>query len=123
MALNKDDIQKELDCYTKIINLFLKISKDPIINEIHKDKALIKIMNQLKDPKNANWLKNALIIFVSLFDEKPADIYSNLGINGKNSSKRDKEMIFSKIKEELLLKQREKKYNALLRKIKEKKED
>ena len=119
MVLKKDDTQKELDCYTKIINLFSKISKDPIILETYKDKTIIKIMNALKDPKNETWLKNALIILLSLFNGKPADLYSNLGNNVKKILEREKDDFFSKIKEELFLKRCEKKFNNLIRKIKD----
>lgn len=59
MAKNNDIDQKELDCYTRIINLFLKISKDPITIETWKDKAIVKMMNILKNPENKRWVKNA----------------------------------------------------------------
>ena len=32
-------------------------------------------MDVLKELKNENWLKNALTILLSLFDNKPADLY------------------------------------------------
>ena len=83
----------------------------PIKNGIEATKAIIKIN------------KNALIILLSLFDDNPADLYSNLGTNGKKLSKREKEDIFSKLKKEFFLKQREKRFNKLLRKIKESKGD
>ena len=66
MTLKKDDTEKELECYTKIIHLFSTISKDPITLETYKDKAIIKTMNSLRDPKNQTWLRNALIILLSL---------------------------------------------------------
>ncbi|MBN1215151.1 MAG: hypothetical protein JXA99_06875 [Candidatus Lokiarchaeota archaeon] len=106
MTQNKEEIQRELECYTKIVNLFSNIDKDPNIIELHKDKTIIKIMNSLKKPENEDWLKNALIILLSLFDDTPADLYNNLGINGKKVSKKEKKIIFSKIKEEFLSKEK-----------------
>ena len=119
MSLREDDTQKELECYTKIIKLFLKINKDTTSIEIWKDKAIIKIMQKLKDPKNENWLRNALIILLSLFDNKPADLYSNLGVNTKKISSNERKNIFSELKKEFVLKQHKKKVNEILRKIKD----
>jgi hypothetical protein len=104
VAENNDIDQKEVDCYTKIINLFLKIGKDPISIETWKDKAILKIMNMLKDPKNKRWVKNALIILLSLFDDKPPDLYSNLGKKVKNLSNEETEQVISKLKDEFSLK-------------------
>ena len=119
MALKEDNAQKELECYTKIINLFSKISKDPISIETCKDKTITKIMEKLKDPKNENWLRNALIILLSLFDDNPADLYSNLGVNTKKISSNERKNIFSELKKEFVLKQHKKKVNEILRKIKD----
>ena len=57
-------------------------------------------MNILKKPENENWLKNALIILLSLFDDNPADLYSNRGNNVKILSNKDKEQVVSKLREE-----------------------
>ena len=103
MAEKNDIDQKEVDCYTKIINLFLKIGKDPITIETWKDKAIVKIMNVLKDPKNKRWVQNALIILLSLFDDKPPDLYSNIGKKVEIISDKEKEDVISKLKEEFCL--------------------
>ena len=104
MAQENDIDQKEEDCYTKIINLFLKIGRDPIAIETWKDKAIVKIMNVLKDPKNKRWVQNALIILLSLFDDNPPDLYSSIGEKVKILSDEEKEDVISKFKEELNLK-------------------
>ena len=99
--VEKNDInQKEVDCYTKIINLFLKIGKDPITIETWKDKAIVKIMKVLKDPKNKRWVQNALIILLTLFDDNPPDLYSNIGNNVKILSDEERQQVISKLKEE-----------------------
>lgn len=100
MAQENDINQKEVDCYTKIINLFLKIGKDPISIETWKDKAIVKIMNVLKDPKNKRWVQNALIILLSLFDDRPPDLYDNIGREVKLLSDNEKEDVISKLKVE-----------------------
>ena len=103
LAQKNDIDQKELDCYTKIIKLFLKKEKDPITIETWKDKAIVKIMNVLKDPKNKRWLQNALIILLSLFDDNPPDLYSNIGKKVEILSDEEKEQVISKLKEEFCL--------------------
>ncbi len=123
MSQNENGSHEEIECYTKIINLFLKMSKDPIKLETSKNIAIIKIMDRLKEPGNEDLIRNALIILLSLFDDNPADLYSNLGDNVKKISKKEKGDIFSQLKEEFILKQRKKKYNELLKKIKDEKGD
>ena len=103
MAQENDIDQKEVDCYTKIINLFLKIGKDPISIETWKDKAILKIMNVLKDPKNKRWVQNALIILLSLFDDNPPNLYDNLGKNINILSTKEKEQVIIRLKEEFCL--------------------
>ena len=123
MALDKNSDQKELECYTKIINLFSKMGDNPLIHEMYKDKAILKIMNDLKNPKNENWLKNSIIILLSLFDDNSADLYDNLGLDGKSLVSPDKDKMFSKLRKEYFLKQREKKFDKILRKIQDKEKD
>lgn len=103
MAQENDIDQKEVDCYTKIINLFLKIGRDPITIETWKDKAIVKIMNVLKDPNNRRWVQNALIILLSLFDDTSPDLYDNLGKDIKILSTSEKKQVISKLKEEFCL--------------------
>ena len=100
MAQENNIDQKEVDCYTKIINLFLKIGKDPISIETWKDKAIVKIMNVLKDPQNKRWVQNALIILLSLFDDTSPDLYSSMGEKVKRLSDKEKQKVISKLKEE-----------------------
>jgi len=76
------------------------MSRDPIKIEMWKDKTLIKVMKVLKKPENENWLKNALIILLSLFDDNPANLYSNRGNNMKRLSNKNKEQVISKLREE-----------------------
>ncbi len=96
MAPNEKELemyQKELECYTKIINQFLKeVGKNPSAMEIWKDKMIIELMNLLKKTKEKNMVKNALIVVLSLFKDKPLDILSNTGDNIKTlSNKENKE--------------------------------
>ena len=101
MDKKKETIDKELECYSNIINLFSKFDKDPITIEKWKNNLITRLMNALKEPKNESWLKNALIILLSLVDKKPSDLYANMGENFNILSKEEKELILSKLKEEL----------------------
>ena len=101
MPIRPDDVDlKELECYTKIINLFKKISKDSITIETWKDKTIIKLMKVLRRRENKRWVKNALIILLSLFDDNPPDLFSSLGNNIELLSNKEKEEVVSKLREE-----------------------
>ncbi len=102
MSKKKSPDEKELDCYSNIINLFSKFDKDPITMEKWKGNLITRLMNALKEPENENWLKNALIILLSLVDNKPSDIYENKGDNLNILSKEEKEQILLKLKEEFI---------------------
>jgi len=67
-----------------------------------KGNLITRLMNALKEPENENWLKNALIILLSLVDNKPSDIYENKGDNLNILSKEEKEQILLKLKEEFI---------------------
>ncbi|MBY8983205.1 MAG: hypothetical protein KGD57_09665, partial [Candidatus Lokiarchaeota archaeon] len=62
---------------------------------------ITRLMATLTKPQNENWLKNALIILLSLVDKKPSDLYANIGENLNILTEEEKERIVSKLKEEL----------------------
>ncbi|MBY8982893.1 MAG: hypothetical protein KGD57_08085, partial [Candidatus Lokiarchaeota archaeon] len=62
---------------------------------------ITRLMATLTKPQNENWLKNALIILLSLVDKKPSDLYANIGDNLNILTEEEKERAVSKLKEEL----------------------
>ena len=101
MSKKKELDEKELKCYTNIINLISKLEQDPISIEKWKSNLITRLMATLTKPQNENWLKNALIILLSLVDKKPSDLYANIGDNLNILTEEEKERAVSKLKEEL----------------------
>ncbi|MBY9005147.1 MAG: hypothetical protein KGD63_00125 [Candidatus Lokiarchaeota archaeon] len=100
MVKKKELEERELECYSYIIKLFSKFDKDPVSIDKWKNNLITRLMGALTNPKNENWLKNALIILLSLVDKNPSDLYANIGENLNILSKEEKDQIFSKLKEE-----------------------
>ena len=49
-----------------------------------------------------NFIRNALLLVLSLYDNKPADLYHNSGYDIESCSDRDKEQLLAELKKELL---------------------
>jgi len=75
----------ELDYYLRIIDFFQNQKNISETTEIWKSKSFIELMKVLKRTNNKRtnkkeFVKNAIILILSLFDEMPADTYINRGI-------------------------------------------
>lgn len=92
----------ELDLYLNIINYSQKeqITKEEI--EIWKDKSIIELMKYLKRTQNRNFVTNALILLLSLFEDIPPDLYNNRGVNFNHIAEKDKDFLIEELKEEFL---------------------
>ncbi len=71
----------EFDYYLSIIEFFQnqKVIKDT--KEIWKSKSLIELMKVLERSSKKEFVKNAILVILSLFDENPPDIYNCRGTN------------------------------------------
>ena len=78
MANNNDNC--ELDYYLSIIEFFQNQDTNRETTEIWKNKSLIELMKVLKRTKNKGFVKNAIILILSLFDQMPPDTYNKRGI-------------------------------------------
>ena len=92
----------ELDLYLNIIDYSQKeqITKEEI--EIWKDKSIIELMKYLKRTHNRNFVKNALILILSLFEDIPPDLYNNRGVKFNRIAEKDKDFLIEELKEEFL---------------------
>jgi hypothetical protein len=92
----------ELDLYLNIIDYSQKeqITKEEI--EIWKDKSIIELMKYLKRTHNRNFVTNALILILSLFEDIPPDLYNNRGVNFNRIAEKDKDFLIEELKEEFL---------------------
>ncbi|KKM74092.1 hypothetical protein LCGC14_1403820 [marine sediment metagenome] len=97
---NNDDF--ELNCYLEIIEYF----KDNQINrderEIWKSHSLIELMKFLARAKNRDLVSNAIILLLSLSEDKPLDIYSDRGMDINQIADGDKKLLIKRLMEEFL---------------------
>ncbi len=99
IAQNEESSTEELNCYTKILNIFLKVGDDERLKDIWKSRAMLKLMEKLKTHKNKNVVKNALIILLSLFEDVPADLFDSVGSDLENISEKERQEVILKLKE------------------------
>ncbi len=78
MSNNNDNY--ELDYYLSIIEQFQNQDANRETTEIWKNKSFIQLMKVLKRTRNKEFVKNAIILILSLFDKLPPDFYSSRGI-------------------------------------------
>ena len=102
MKINLNSEDYELDCYLKIINYFQKEKINREEAEIWKNKSIIELMNLLDRTRNRTLVTNALILLLSLFENKPPDIFNNRGVNINRISHKDKRSLIEHLKNEFL---------------------
>ena len=102
MNLNNISSNEELNCYTKIIDCFLQNRKDRYQREMCKNNSIIKLINVSECRNIDNFIRNALLLVLSLYDNKPADLYHNHGGDIESCSEKDKEKLLAELKKEFL---------------------
>ena len=98
----------EFDYYSDIIEFFQNpnINKETI--EIWKNKSfieLIKVLERKEKQKKENgkaFVKNAILIILSLFEENPPDIYTSRGTNVNSLDNGEKSSYISVLKTEFI---------------------
>jgi len=85
---NSDDY--ELDYYLSIIDFFQNQNTNRETAEIWKDKSFIELMKVLKRSRKKEFVKNAIILIISLIDEMPPDTYNKKGIKANSLTNGDK---------------------------------
>jgi len=102
MKSSDENSTDEGELYEKIINMFLKEGEKPNLKEIMKSKSIIELMEKLKDNKNKELARNALVVLLSLYDDFPPDLFHNLGTDIEKLSEEDRIEALKKLKETFL---------------------
>ncbi|MFX1321814.1 MAG: hypothetical protein ACFFAQ_09220 [Promethearchaeota archaeon] len=102
MSLINNDIDFELNYYIRIIDYFQKGNIEYRKAEIWRSKALIELMEFFKRTRNRTLVTNALLLLISLFEDKPPDIYNNCGEDAHNISKEERKIFIAELKNEFL---------------------
>ncbi len=88
MNVSNNSDNHELDYYQSIIDFFQNTNREEA--EIWRDKSFIELMKILKRTRKKEFVKNALILIISLIDEMPPDTYNNSGIKANSLTTEDK---------------------------------
>ncbi|MFX1363902.1 MAG: hypothetical protein ACFFCE_14020 [Promethearchaeota archaeon] len=86
----------------KIVDHFQEKNINPVAREIWISNSIIELMKLLKQTRNKDFVANAIILLLSLFEKRPTDLYSNRGHHINNISKKDKKFLISELKDEFL---------------------
>jgi len=92
----------ELDYYLSIIDFFQNQDKNRETTEIWKNKSFIQLKKVLKRTRRKEFVKNAIILILSLFDELPPDSYNNKGIKVNSLESEDKISYVNLLKSEFI---------------------
>lgn len=92
----------ELDYYISIIEFFQNQDTNEETTEIWKNKSFIQLMRVLKRTKNKEFVKNAIILILSLSDRMPPDSYNNRGIKVNSLTNSDKISYINLLKSEFI---------------------
>ena len=100
MTQNSEDF--ELDYYQDIIDYYHNKQFDKVSKEIWISKTYIRLMKVLERTQNKDYVKNAILILLSLFEENPPDHYINQGIDPNNLPPKDKKSFKAILKSEFI---------------------
>ena len=92
----------EMDYYSDIIEFFQNPNVNNETIEIWKDKSLIELMKVLERTSRKEFVKNAILLILSLFDEHPPDIYTSRGTNVNSLDNGEKKSYMSVLKMEFI---------------------
>jgi hypothetical protein len=92
----------ELDYYLSIIDYFQNHDTHGETTELWRNKSFIQLMKVLKRTRRKEFVKNAIILILSLFDELPPDTYNNRGIKPTSLSNSDRASYVNILKSEFI---------------------
>jgi len=94
--------EDEMKCYSRIINSFLNNQYDYKQKELAKNQSIVKLIKSSQCRNNKNFIKNALILVLSLYNDEPADLYCSYGNDIDSCSETEKDALKNQLKLELV---------------------
>jgi len=92
----------ELDYYLSIIDFFQNQNTNRETAELWRDKSFIELMKVLKRTRKKEFVKNAIILILSLIDQIPPDNYTKKGIKVNSLTNEDKLSYVNILKSEFI---------------------
>ncbi|MFX0076860.1 MAG: hypothetical protein ACFE96_15555 [Candidatus Hermodarchaeota archaeon] len=100
MSNNNEDY--ELDYYLSIIDFFQNQTSDRETTELWRNKSFIHLMKVLKRTRRKEFVKNAIILILSLFDKLPPDSYNSKGVPPTSLTSEDRLSFVNILKSEFI---------------------
>ena len=92
----------EYDYYSSIIEFSQNQNVNEEAVELWKNKSFIELMKVLERNSRKEFVKNAILLILSLFDEHPPDIYTSRGTNVNSLDNGEKKSYMSVLKMEFI---------------------
>jgi len=102
MNVSNNSDNYELDYYLSIIDFFQNQNTNRETAELWRDKSFIELMKVLKQTRKKEFVKNAIILILSLIDQIPPDTYSKKGIKVNSLTSGDKFSYVNILKSEFI---------------------
>ena len=91
----------DMSCYDEIIVFYNDKSRSTASTQLWFDGYLIKLMNNLSESQNPKYVKNCIIIMLSLFKNKAPDRYHTQGKKVEELKKIEKKYLLEALQTEL----------------------
>ena len=92
----------ELDYYSNIIEFFQNPNVNKETIELWKNNSFIELMKVLERTSRKEFVKNAILLIISLFEEYPPDIYTSRGTNVNSLDNGEKRSYIDVLKMEFI---------------------
>jgi len=102
MNVSNNNDNYELDYYQSIIDFFQNQNTNREGAEIFRDKSFIELMNVLKRTRKKEFVKNSIILILSLIDQMPPDTYNSNGIKANSLENEDNLSYINILKSEFI---------------------
>ena len=102
MNISNSSDNSELEYYISIIDFFQNQNTNRQTAELWKDKSFIELMKVLKRTRKKEFVKNAIILILSLIDQMPPDTYNKGGIKVNSLINGDKLSYINILKSEFI---------------------
>lgn len=102
MNISNSSDNSELEYYISIIDFFQNQNTNRQTAELWKNKSFIELMKVLKRTRKKEFVKNAIILILSLIDQMPPDTYNKGGIKVNSLINEDKLSYIDILKSEFI---------------------
>jgi len=102
MKIHSNDDDFEINCYLEIVEYLKNNQINNNEREIWMNHSLIELMRFLDRTRNRELVSNAIILLLSLCEDKSLDIYSDHGVIVDQITDNDKTLLIEKLMDEFL---------------------